>query len=126
MSQQANVTLNTIVYSPSGTSNGVSVWTNRAGGFGGSFTNLTETFKTPAKGDINRILFTLDVPIVAPADTGFTAAGTVLRKSTVQVSIWVPSDSTTAERLDLFTRIGDLVAATPFANAVKNLDPSWG
>jgi hypothetical protein len=126
MAQQANVTLNTIVYAPAGTSNGVSKWTNRSGGFGGSFTNITEKFVTPTKGDVNRVEFALDVPIVQAADSECACAGTVLRTSTVHISVWVPSSSTAAERLDLFNRIRDLAASAPFVAAIENLDPSYG
>lgn len=126
MAQQANVTLNTVVYSPAGTNNGTSVWTNRSSGYGAGFTNLTEKVTFNGKGDVVREEFTLDVPIVAAADSDCSCAGTLLRKSTVHISVWVPASSTAAERTDLWNRIKDLAASAPFSNAVQNLDPSFG
>lgn len=126
MAQQANVTLNSVVYAPSGTNNGVSTWANRSGGTGNSFSYLTEKFVTPSDGAVNRITFGLNLPIVQAADSECACAGTLLRTSTVQISVWVPSASTSTERADLLARIQSLVAAAPFTAAVGNLDPSYG
>lgn len=127
MAQQANVTLNSVVYAPAGTTNGVSSWYNRSGGSGASFSKLSEKVTAPSgTTPVVRELFTLDVPVVATEDTACVCAGGLLRTSTVQISVWVPQNSTSAERLDLFARITDLVSSTPFQNAVKNLDPSYG
>lgn len=127
MAQQANITLNTVVYAPAGTQNGVSSWYNRSGGSGASFSKVTEKVTNPTgTSNVVRELFTLDVPVVAATDTACVCAGGLLRNSTVQISVWIPQDSTTAERLDLFNRIRDLVASAPFIAGVQNLDPSWG
>jgi hypothetical protein len=126
MAQQANVTLNTIVYTPNGTSNGVSSWANRAGGYGNSFTYLTEKFATPTKGDVVRMEFDLAVPIVATVDSDCSCAGGLLRTSTIKLSVWVPASSTAAERTDLWVRLKDLCASAPVSNGIQNLDPSWG
>lgn len=126
MAQQANVTLNTIVYAPSGTTNGVSTWANRSGGSGASFTFLKEEFVQPTKGDVVRMKFSLDVPIVATADSECACIGGLLRTSTIQLSVWVPQSSTAAERTDLYNRLKDLVLSAPVSNGVSNLDPTWG
>lgn len=126
MAQQANITLNTVVYAPAGTNNGISSWANRSGGTGNSFSYVTEKFVTPTDGTVNRITFTLNVPVVQAVDSDCACAGTLLRTSTVQVSVWVPSTSTSAERTDLYLRIKDLIASAPFLGAVENLDPSYG
>jgi len=126
MAQQANVTLNTIVYSPSGTTNGVSTWTNRSVGFGSGFTNLKEKFVTPTKGQVVRMEFDLDIPIVQTVDAECACAGELLRTSTAKLSVWVPTSSTAAERTDLYNRLKDLILSAPVSNGVQNLDPSWG
>lgn len=125
MAAQAAVTLNTIVYSPNGLIGNVAVWANRTSGFGTGFTYLKEDFAQSSKGGQVKVLFSLDVPIVAAVDTGFVAAGTVLRRSTIQLSCWMASDSTAAERTDLYNRLKDLVLAAPVSNAVQNLDPTY-
>jgi hypothetical protein len=126
MSQQANVTLNSVIYAPAGSSDGVATWMNRSGGSAASFSKLTEKFSDASSGGVVRIVFGLSVPVVQATDSAFAAAGTLLRSSTVQVSVWVPSGSTAAERADLLARIQALVAATPFTDAVNNLDPAFG
>jgi len=126
MAQQANITLNAVVYPPAGTYNGISGWINRTSGYGTGFSTVKEKVVAPTKGDVVRIQFDLDLPVVAATDTDCSCAGSLLRKSTAQISVWVPNSSTAAERLDLWTRIKDLVASTPFVNAVENLEPSYG
>lgn len=126
MAQQAAVTLNTVVYSPGGMLDGLAVWTNRSAGFGNGFSNFTEKFVQPSTGKQVKMTFNLDVPIVAAADTGFVAAGSLLRKCTVQLSCWMASDSTAAERTDVYNRLKDLVLSAPVSNGVQNLDPTWG
>jgi hypothetical protein len=125
MAQQANVTLNSVVYAPGGTNNGVSTWTNRSGGFGSSFSSLTESVTTPKTGSVIRELFTLSLPIVADG-TGPESAGQLLRTSTLQISVWIPVNSTSAERLDLYNRLVDYVASDPIKLGIKNLEPSYG
>lgn len=126
MGQQANITLNTVVYVPGGTSNGTSAWLNRSGGFGNSFSKVTEKFDPSTKGNLVRQVYSLELPIVAATDTSCACAGTLLRTSTVHLSVWVPQDSTAAERLDLYNRIKDFVASTPFVNGVQNLEFTYG
>lgn len=125
MPAQANVTLNSVVYAPGGFQNGSARWTNRSGGFGAAFSNITEKLVTPAKSPVTRIEFDLDVPIVATVDDACACAGTLLRTSTVKISVWIPNSSTSAERTDLLARITSLIGATPFTAAVSNLDPSY-
>jgi hypothetical protein len=126
MAQQANVTFNAVVYASGGMLNGTAIWTNRSAGFGTGFSNFTEKFVQPSNGAQVKMLFSLDVPIVAAADTGFVAAGTLLRKSTVQVSAWMAADGTSAERTDVYNRLKDLVLSAPVSNGIQNLDPTWG
>lgn len=126
MAAQANVTLNAVVYTPSGVDQkGTAKWTNRSAGFGNGFSVISESVVTPSTGSVTKELFTLNIPIVATVDGACSCAGDLLRTSTVQISVWIPNSSTAAERLDLWTRIRDLVASTPFVNGVQNLDPSY-
>lgn len=125
MAAQANVTLNAVVYSPGGTNNGVSKWTNRTGGYGSSFTNLTEELVQPKSGSVVRLKFSLDVPIVETVGTT-APLGTLLRTSTVQVSVWLPVNSTAAERLDIYNRLVSLSTSQPVQDGIKNLEPTFG
>ena len=125
MSQQANVTLNSVVYAPNGTSNGVATWANRSGGYGGSFSFLTEKM-TSVNPDVIRFEFKLNVPIVETVGTGTAAIGDVLRTTQIFITALMPASSTTAERTDMKARCVSLVASLPFTDAVGNLDPAYG
>ena len=125
MTQQANVTLNSVVYAPNGTSNGVATWANRSGGYGTSFSFLTEKMTQPNP-DVVRFEFKLTVPIVETVGTGTAAIGDLLRTSTFFVTCLMPANSTAAERTDCKARMVSLIASLPFTDAVGNLDPAYG
>lgn len=125
MTQQANVTLNSVVYAPNGTSNGVATWANRSGGYGTSFSFLTEKM-TQSNPDIVRFEFKLTVPIVETVGTSTDAIGDLLRTTTAFVTMLMPANSTAAERTDMKARMVSLIASTPFTDAVGNLDPAYG
>ncbi len=125
MSVQAAITLNSVVYAPAGANGSLAKWINRTAGYGTGFSEVTEKFVEPTKGAVTRIEFDLAVPIVATEDDACACAGSLLRTSTVKISVWVPQSSTSAERADLLARIQSLVAATPFTDAVHNLDPAY-
>lgn len=124
MTQQANVTLNSVVYAPNGTSNGVATWGNRSGGNANSFSFLTEKM-TQNNPDIVRFEFKLTVPIVETVGPT-PAIGTLLRTTSAFVTMLMPANSTTAERTDIKARMVSLIASTPFTDAVGNLDPAYG
>jgi hypothetical protein len=125
MTQQANVTLNSVVYAPNGTSNGVATWGNRSGGYASSFSFLTEKM-TQSNPDIVRFEFKLTVPIVETVGTGTAAIGDLLRTTSAFVTMLMPANSTVAERTDIKARMVSLIASTPFTDAVGNLDPAYG
>jgi len=123
MSAQANVTLNTVVYVPTGLQSGLASWVNRADGTPGAFSLLTESVQSPsATGKVFRAQFKLSVPIVATASTACSCAGDVLRTGNVEVTFLLPNTSTTAERTDLYLRFKDLVASGIFSDAIENLN----
>lgn len=126
MGQQAAVTLNTVVYSPAGSSNGTARWVNRSAGVSSGFSVLTENVKDPVTGSQVKISFGLDVPVVATTDDACACTGQQLRSATVNISVWEATTSTATERADIWQRIVDLVNSTPFSDAVKNLDPAFG
>lgn len=126
MAAQANITLNTVVYAPGGVdASGTAVWTNRTSGYGAGFARFKEKFTDATKGDVVRMVFSGDIPIVAAVDTDCSCAGGLLRTSTWQLSVWVPASSTAAERLDLYNRIKDSLVSAPVIAGIQNLDPSY-
>lgn len=117
---QSNMTLNTKVYAANGSSNGTSFWVNRDDGIAAGFSSVEQTVKEPSTGTQVKIDHKLTVPILASADTTCGCAGSLLRTSTVMISVWVNKDSTTAERTDVYLRLKDLVADPQFIAAVEN------
>lgn len=124
MSQQASVTLNTVVYSPAGVTGGVAMWMSRVGGILAGFSKLTQRYKEPTTGTQTKIDFQISVPVLADADSTCTCAGDLLRTNSATVSFWVAGTSTLAERTDLYLRVKDLVASAIVSGAVENLDPA--
>jgi hypothetical protein len=124
MSQQANVTLNTVVYSPAGLLNGIAKWINRSGGILAGFSVLTQKYKDPTTGTQTKIDFNLSIPVLATADSTCGCEGDLIRTNSANVSFWVASSSTLAERTDLYLRVKDLVASAVVVSAVENLDPA--
>lgn len=127
MGQQAALTLNTVSYSPAGTSNGISSWVSRVGGVLNSFSNVTQRFITGSGArKMTKVTHRIEVPVVATADSTCSCAGALLRTSSCQIEFWLDPESTLAERTDLYLRVKDLVAATMFVASVENLDPAYG
>lgn len=126
MSQQASVTLNSVVYDPAGASNGILKWVNRTGGILNSFSALTQSYTDQSGArKLTKASFRVEIPVVAATDSECACAGTVLRTSSFQIEYWIDPNATTAERLDLWTRAKDLAAAAVTGSAVKDLDPAY-
>lgn len=126
MSQQAAVTLNTVVYDPAGANNGILTWVNRVGGVLNSFSKLTQGFVTNSGArKLTKASFRVEVPVVATADSTCSCAGAVLRTSSAQIDFWVDPNATLTERTDLFNRVKDLAASTLVGDTVKDLNPAY-
>lgn len=117
------ITLNSKTYNFIGFDrNGVSIYQETSGGFPTSFSYLTcrvipATGKQPAKSR-----WRLTMPVVAPADTGFTAAGTLLRTYEYDEGrVNIPADGTSAERTDFAARITALAAVAGYVSSITTL-----
>lgn len=124
MSQQAAVTLNTVVYSPAGLKNGVASWISRVGGILAGFSKLTQTYRDPTTGTQTKIDFQIDIPVLATADSAYAYVGELLRTNSAHISFWVAGTSTLAERTDLYVRVKELLENALVSDAVENLDPA--
>lgn len=126
MSQQASVTLNTVVYDPDGAKDGRVIWTNRTGGILNSFSMLYQRFLTAVGGlKLTKVNFKLEVPVVATADTTCSCAGTVLRTGMGTIEVSFAPDSTLAERTDFYLRLKDLIASDLVKHAIEDLNPAY-
>lgn len=126
MSTQTSLTLNTQVYSPRGTSNGVSSWMHLGTDFGGAASSLTSSVRGPNTDGKYRIRIVLTVPKTASDDTSCACAGTELGRGKADIVIDVSSALTAAERQDFRKRIKDYIDGAEFTALVDNLEGSWG
>lgn len=102
--------------------NGVSIYQETSGGFPTSFSYLTcrvipANGKSPAKSR-----WRLTMPVVAAADTGFTAAGTLQRTYAYDEGrVDIPADGTSAERTDFAARVTALAAHAQYIASITTL-----
>lgn len=126
MSQQASVTLNTIVYDPAGSDKGIVKWVNRAGGLLNSFSTLSQRFLTGVGGlKLNKLSFKVEVPIVATSDTTCSCSGSLLRMNQASIEFSISPSATLAERTDIYLRVVSLIQSDLVKLGVENLDPAY-
>lgn len=126
MPAQAALTLNTKVYAPRGTSNGIASWALVGDTtFGGGWSTLTESVRGPNSNGVSRARFLLVVPKLAASDSACSCTGEDIGKGRADISIDVPSTFTATERADFCDRIQALIANAVFDKAVADLEGSW-
>lgn len=123
----AAITLNTVVYAPRGTSNGVTKWAKPADtGFGGGTSELTESVKGPDSEGKTRVRSILTSNKLATVDTACACAGSSMGLFQVNTTIDIPGNATAAERQDFRKRYQSYVASAEFIAAIDNLEGVWG
>lgn len=125
----ASITLNTRVYTPRGTDQGVSSWQyNDTAGvvFGGGISTVQESVRGPSKDGIWRVRWTLAVPKLATVDSSCGCVGQEIGQAYADIQIRVPTIFTTAERQDLVDRLQALVALAVFDTSVSGPEGTWG
>lgn len=127
MAQAIAITLNTVVYGPRGTANGVTKWV-KAGdtAFGGSNSELTESVRGPLEDGRNRIRVILTSPKLATEASQCACVGQSLGLFQLNATVDLPGSATPAERQDFRKRIKDYFASAEFTAAVDNLEGAWG
>jgi len=127
MPAQAAITLNTKVYSPRGTQNGVSTWSLAGDAtFGGAQSDVTESVRGPLADGFYRTRWAVAVPKIATADTACACVGQVIGKGKADIVIDTPTSFTAAERQDFVDRLQALVALAVFDVSVATPEGSWG
>lgn len=123
----ASLTLNTKVYTPRGTQQGVTSWA-LAGDttFGGAMSTVSESVRGPTGNGANRTRWVVAVPKAATDDTSCGCKGTILGTGKADIVIDVPLNFTAAERLDFVKRVQALVALSVFDVSVSVPEGSWG
>ena len=127
MPAQSNITLNTKVYTPRGTSNGISTWALAGDAtFGGATSTVTESVRGPLSDGSTRTRWVLEAPKAASADSACACTGEILGRAKADIVISVPSSLTAAERQDFVDRLQALVALSVFDVSVATPEGSWG
>lgn len=117
------ITLNSKTYNFIGFDrNGVSIYQETSAGFPTGFSYLTcRVFPSTGKAAA-KVRWRLTMPVVAPADTGFTAAGTIQRTYEFDEGrINIPGDGTSAERTDFSARLTGLAANAQYLASITGL-----
>ncbi|DAD51690.1 coat protein [ssRNA phage Gerhypos.2_8] len=126
MPAQSSLTLNTKVYAPRGTQQGISTWA-LAGDttFGGAVSQVTESVRGPLSDGNYATRWTVTVPKAALADTACVCAGGILGTARADIKLTFPANLTAAERQDFVDRVQALVALSVFDVSVATPEGSW-
>lgn len=127
MAVQTALTLNAVVHSPRGTSNGVSTWAKADdAAFGGATVVVSQSLRTVANTGENRVRVVLRAPINATEATTCACPGTPLGVTEFDGTIKIPAIATAAQRQDFRKRVKDYFASAEFAAIVDDLTGAWG
>ncbi len=126
MPVQSSMTLNTKVYAPRGTQNGVTTWALAGDAtFGGAQSTVTESVRGPLSDGTYRTRWTMTIPKAASADTACGCIGSILGEAKANVVFTFPTSFTAAERQDFVDRFQGMVATTPFDVSIATPEGSW-
>lgn len=127
MAVQANLVLNTKIYTPRGRQpNGPTMqWGFSDASFGGGFTIVEESVVGPDAKGVYRAKWKLVVPKLATVDSSCACTGGEVGKTTINIDVVSSSAFTTADLTDIGLRVKDLVATAPFQVSVNAHEPSW-
>lgn len=117
-----SITLNAKQYNGAGfNSNSQSVWKYTGGDVASSFSYLTNKVNTGTKDAGSTARWNLSVPHVATEASACACPGGILGTDYVRFEVSIASASSAADRLDLWTRIRDLVASPEFKASITDL-----
>jgi hypothetical protein len=126
MPQQSSITLNTKVYTPRGTQQGISTWALAGDAtFGGAQSTVTESVRGPLSDGTFRTRWVLTIPKAATEDSTCGCAGTILGTAKADVVLSFPTNFTSAERQDFVDRVQAMVALSVFDVSVSTPEGSW-
>ena len=127
MPQQTALTLNTVVYSPRGTQNGVTTWVKSGDvSMGSSTSNASQSLRGPLKDGEHRARVVLRSPVNATVDSPCACAGTPLGVLDGDFTLKFPMNATPAQRQDFRKRIQSYFVSAEFIALVDNLEGVWG
>jgi hypothetical protein len=111
------------VFSPTKIDGDKAFYANRASGTPAKYEVLTISNRDPLNGSqVNRVEYTLDIPVVADGSDPAVKAGTVIRTLRWQCTELIPSTSTLQERKDGRALFKNLMADTVVTAVSENLE----
>lgn len=123
----ASITLNTKVYTPRGTDQGITSWVLSGDTtFGGGLSTVSESVRGPSKDGIWRTRWTFAVPKLASVDSTCACVGQEIGQGYADIQIRIPTAFSSAERQDFVDRLQALVALSVFDASVSGPEGSWG
>lgn len=126
MPAQGPLTLNTKVYAPRGTQQGISMWALAGDAtFGGAQSEVTESVRGPNANGNYKTIWTMTIPKAATADSSCACTGSILGKGKVRIEVDTPTAFTAAERQDFVDRLQALIALSVFDVSVATPEGSW-
>lgn len=127
MPAMGSLTLNTKVYTPRGTENGVASWALVGDtSFGGGLATVTESVRGPLSDGSYRTRWTMTFDKLATADSPCACVGSTLGKTKVDVVVTSSQALTAAERQDVADRFQALTALSVFEVSIATPEGSWG
>ncbi len=126
MPSQSSITLNTKVFTPRGTQQGISTWALAGDtSFGGAQSTVTESVRGPLSDNTFRVRWVMSLPKAATEDSTCGCAGTILGTAKADIVLSFPTNFTTAERQDFVDRVQALVALSVFDVSVSGPEGTW-
>lgn len=126
MPAQSTLTLNTKVYTPRGTQQGISSWALAGdASFGGATSTVSESVRGPLSDGNYRTQWKIIIPKAATVDSSCACVGQVIGTAKADLVMSFPSSMTLAERQDFVDRIQSLVALAVFDVSVSTPEGSW-
>ena len=126
MPAQAAITLNTKVYNPRGTQQGISTWALvNDSTFGGAQSTVTESVRGPNANGNYKTVWVVTVPKAATVDSPCACTGSTLGTGKARIEMDIPVAFTAAERQDFVDRIQALAALAVFDSSVSGPEGSW-
>lgn len=120
MTAIGNVTLNSVVYTPTSRNSATGfVWTDRTAAQSSGWGELTYTGSTPKGQYLKRVGFKLTFPQVVTDDSACGCVGDLADLSSMTIYVDVDVRQSVTQLTDLCARIVSLVQTTVFQNAVK-------
>lgn len=115
------VTLNSIVYYPSGKDgSGNFIWVDRTSAYSGGQGQLSQTPFVSKNTNVKRVGFKIDYPTVETDPTVCACPGQPLADSVVTIYIDRDSRSSVADLTELQARLSSLVSSAGFVAAIEN------